>query len=116
MKHVIRIIAFAAIAILVALVMVAFAGQNDPPKYQPTEVHALRLKVAQQAAQLAQRDLQDAQTRFQQSLATLREEGERVKSEEKWPKDVVFDIGSLTFTAPQPPAAPVPAAKEAKKP
>jgi len=113
MKHVIRIIAFAVITILFALVMIAFAGQASPAKYAPTEVQSLRLKVAQQAAQLAQRDLQDAQTRFQTAVSALREEGEKVKVESKWPKDVVFDLGSLTFSAPAPAPAP---AKEEKKP
>lgn len=119
MKHLIRIIAFATIVILLALVMVAFAPAQAPAtsaKYTPTEVQALRLKVAQQAAQIAQRDLQDAQTRFQTALASLREEGERVKAESKWPKDVVFDWGTLTFNeAPAAPATPKPA-PEAKKP
>ena len=105
MKHVIRIIAFAVITIMFTLVMIAFAGQAAS-KYQPSEVQSLRLKVAQQAAQLAQRDLQDAQTRFQTAVSALRDEGEKVKVESKWPKDVVFDLGSLTFSAPQPAATP----------
>jgi hypothetical protein len=117
MKQLIRIAAFLVITILFTLALIAFAQTPPagPPKsYTPTEVQSLRLKVAQQAALLAQRDVNDAQTRFQASIAAFRAEADKVKAENHWPDVVTFDMGALTFAAPAVAAPPAPAATAPK--
>lgn len=79
-----------------------------PAEYKPTEIQTLRLQVKQKDARLAQVDLRDAQNRFNQALADLNAEGEKVKVENKWPSTVMFSMDTLTFA--------VPAKAEAKKP
>jgi GAF domain-containing protein len=85
--------------VLLVLGTIAFGqGTATPPNpYQPTEVQALRLKVAQQAAQLAQAQLREAQANFQSTLAALTAAGEKVRAENKWPEDVVLNLDSLQF-------------------
>lgn len=105
---------------LVLLVGAALIGAQTPAppvtaKLEPTEVQALRLTVKQQAAKLAQRDLADAQARFNAAVAVLNAEADRVKAEQGWAKDVRFDMDALTFTAPPLPA-PTPPKPEVKKP
>jgi len=83
------------------------AAAQAPSKYQPSEVQSLRLQLALKNAQLAQRDAADAQQRFQNSLNDLRTEGEKVRTENKWPDTVKFDPSTMTFVEP-----PAPAKKE----
>lgn len=72
-------------------------GQQSKPKYQPNEMQSLQLKVAQQQAQIAQKDLFIAQQNFQLALATLKAESDRVKQENKWDAEVIFNPETLTF-------------------
>ena len=105
---------------LIALLVlsVAVAAEESKPKYSPTEVQGLRLKVAQQAAQLAQRELQlacsEPQQKFQKAIGDLNAEADKVKTENGWPKEVGFNPDTLAFTEPPPPAPPTP--KPAEKP
>jgi len=87
-----------------------------PSKYQPSEVQSLRLQLALKNAQLAQRDAQDANQRFQNSLRDLNVEGEKVRVENKWPDTVKFDAGTMTFVEPPPPPAPAKKEEEPPKP
>jgi hypothetical protein len=70
---------------------------------KPSEVQMLRLEVKQKTALLAQRDVNDAQTRFNQALTELQDEAKKVEEENSW-KDVQFDPQALTFK-PMPKAA-----------
>lgn len=72
----------------------------SPEKFTPTEIQGLRLQIKQKDAQLAQQDMQNATVRFQQALAALQSEGERVKTENKWDKEVVFNPNNLEFAKP----------------
>ena len=98
---------------------VALIGAQTPAppvtsKLEPTEVQTLRLTVKQQAAKLAQRDLADAQARFNAAVAALNAEADKVRTEQGWDAKVKFDMDALTFTAPpEPPEAKKP---EAQKP
>jgi hypothetical protein len=89
------------------LTVLGFAtfGQAPTPKYQPTEIQLLRLQVLQ-------RDAQIAQMQFYQKVAALQAEGQKVKTENKWPADVRFNPDTLTFEEAPPPPPP----KEEKKP
>jgi hypothetical protein len=75
--------------------------------FTPTEVQNLRLQVKQRDAQIAQRDMVAAQEKFQNFLATLQSEGEKVRLENHWPDTVKFDPNTLGFTESTP--TPVPA-------
>lgn len=105
---------------IVTLEIVAVAQQvkaPEPPKYQPTEVQSLRLKVAYDDARLAQRDAQDAQTKFQQSLQALSDAADKIKQENNWPSTVQFNMDSLSFAeAPKPTPSPTIPATPEKKP
>ena len=102
------------VIVFIAFVVMAeqVANTPAPSKYQPTEVQSLRLKVAFDDARLAQRDAQDAQTRFQQSLSALTDAADKIKQENKWPATVQFNMDSLTFADAPPPPKPA----EVKKP
>lgn len=89
-------------------------AQATAPKYTPTEVQSLRLQVKQRDAQIAQRDMVAAQEKFQNFLAVLQSEGDKVRLENKWPDTVKFDLNTLGFTetpvvTPNPKPIPVPA-------
>ena len=64
--------------------------------YTPSEVQMLRLEVKQKTALLAQRDVNDAQTRFNQALTELQDEAKKVEEENSW-KDAQFNPQDLTF-------------------
>jgi len=128
MKSIFRPLEIAIAAILsaaIALMVVGALGMAQSPpapgaaasKYQPTEVQALKLQVAQRDAQLAQIQLQRAQAAFQGALAKLDELAGQVKLENKWPAEVQFSPDTLQFeTPPKPPPAPMPSARERKPP
>ena len=101
-----------AVAAAVLLLPAAFVwGQATAPapsKYEPTEIQRLRLEVKQRDAKLAQRDLADAQARFQAAVAALMAEGDAVREANGWPKDVALNPDTLTFA--EPPQAAKPAA------
>lgn len=69
------------------------------PGLTPTENQSLRLTNKQLVAQLRQKDAQQAELAFQQSLADLQAEADKVKTEQGWPKETQFDIGTLKFTS-----------------
>jgi len=110
-----RIKAFVVGASL-GIMAICIFGQ-EKPKYSPTEVQGLRLKVAQQAAQLAQRELQlacsEPQQKFQKAIGDLNAEADKVKMENGWPEEVGFNPDTLVFSVPPPPPAPKPTEKPA---
>jgi uncharacterized protein HemX len=96
------------IAVLVLAILGIFgviAAQQTGKTYTPNEVQMLRLQLKQKEALLAQRDLQEANRRFQTAVGDLQAEAEKIKTDQKWPKTVVFNPDTLTFTE----LAPVPA-------
>lgn len=100
--------------VAISLLLVSAAVAQSPPvanPYVPTEVQQLRLKVAQQNAQLAQSQLREAQQNFQSAVAALSAAGEKVKEENKWGDDVVLNLDTLQFSKKA-----VPPAKEGTKP
>jgi hypothetical protein len=86
---------------LVAVGYMLCAQDKPPaaPTLTPTEVQSLRLQVRQKDAVIAKQALDSAQAKFQQALADLNAEAERVKTENKWDKSVAFDMNDLHFTA-----------------
>ncbi len=98
------IIEMAVLFLIVAVVMLLGMAQAPPSapkaKYEPSELQALRLKVKQQEAVLAQRDLRDAQMRLQAAMTELEAAAQAIKKENKWADNVQFDVNTLTFTAP----------------
>jgi hypothetical protein len=89
------------------MLVLAMFGQQAPPvgaRYAPSEVQSLRLQVRQKDAQIAQNALEKAQLRFQQTLVDLQAEAERIKTENKWPKDTQFDPNNLVFNEPPTPS------------
>ena len=100
--------------LLSALVALAQDGQPTlktgvgPKLLEPTELQSLRLQVKQKDALLAKNLLEQAQSNFQKALNDLKDEGDRVKSENGW-KDAQFDPSTLQFTP-----APLPAKKGEK--
>jgi len=98
---------FCVVTVL-ALGAIAWAQSPAPAPnpYQPTEVQALKLKVAQQDAIIAQRDMQSAQQRYQNAIVALNTAAEQVKRDNKWPEDVQLNLDSLVFSKKAPAAAP----------
>jgi len=96
---------------LLILISALFAQSPAPVKYEPTEVEQLRLQLAAKDAQIAQIQFQNAQYVFQQAIARLHAEADKVKAEHKWPAEVQFKQETLTFAAPAPPKPPVPEKK-----
>jgi hypothetical protein len=95
---------------------IAIADDAKPAKYQPNEVQSLRLQVKLRDAQIAQRDLQTAQQRFNQTLFDLNAEADKVRTENKWSDKVSFDPNTLTFSEPvDSPAAKAPVSPTDKK-
>jgi hypothetical protein len=106
--------------ILVAVLLLASAtlAQAPPASLTPTEVQSLRLQVKQKDAIIARQQFADAQQNFQNAIAAMNAEADKIKKENKWDDKVVFNPDQLTFTAPPatpPPAAP-PTPTPAKKP
>lgn len=112
-------------AMVVMILLVGMVGgrkgeaqdKGTPPlKLEPTQVQGLELKVAQQAAQLAQKDAQAAQDRFQQAMLALKAEADGIIKENKWPEGTRMDYDTLEFSvAPIPAPAPAPTPTPAKK-
>ncbi len=84
------------LAFLFFVLATASMAQSTQPELKPTEVQQLRLEVKQKTAMLAQRDVTDAQTRFNQALGELQDEASQVEKANGW-KDVQFDPQALTF-------------------
>lgn len=72
-------------------------AQESKPKYLPNQIQSLQLKVAQQKAQIAQKDLFIAQQNFQAALSELEQAGDKVKTENSWDRGVVFNPETLAF-------------------
>jgi hypothetical protein len=81
-------------------------AQSPPAKYTPSEIQTLRLQVKQKDAMIAQRDYVAAQQRFQGAVNELNAEADRVKTENGWPRTLLFNSDSLLFSEPPPPPAP----------
>ncbi len=95
-------------AILLAVLLATVAMAQDHPKdYKLSEIQSLRLQVKQKEAIIAKNNLDQAQHNFQQALTDLTSEGDKIKSENGWPKETTFEPNTLQFSAPP--------AKEAKK-
>jgi hypothetical protein len=80
------------------------------PTYTLTEVQTLKLQLKLQSAQIAK-------NQFNQAYASLMDEANGIKKENKWPDNLLFDPDKLQFSAPPaalptPPPAPAPAAKK----
>jgi len=94
-----------ALSFVLSILMMALFAQSPaaPAKYEPSEVEQLRLQLAAKDAQIAQIQFQNAQYVFQQAIARLHAEADKVKAEHKWPAEVQFKPETLTFAAPAPP-------------
>ena len=103
MKSLIRVVFFTAVLVAIPAAM---AQEKD---YKPSEIQLLRLQVKQKDAFLAQRDVNDAQTRFNQALTELQDEAKKVETENSW-ADVTFNPQDLSFKA-----TPKAAVKDAHK-
>lgn len=102
------------LGVLLVAVSSLFATTEAEQKYEPTEVQTLRLQVKQKDAIIAQSQIAMAQTQlnaaqahFQEVLASLNAEADKVKADNKWDKDkVVFDPQALVFKLAAPTATP----------
>jgi hypothetical protein len=108
---------FALGAIGLLLAGLAIRAQLSKPKvFQPSETQVLRLQLRQKDAIIAQKDMQVVQQRFQDALNALNAEADKVKAENRWPKDVKFSPDTLTFDMPKltpvPSPAPTPTQKQ----
>ena len=101
-----------AVLVLLTLCSTAFGQEGKDKKYTLTEVQQLRLQVMQRDAQLLQVRLQETQRQFQEKVSELMATAQKVKLEQGWPPETVFNPDTLQFSAPPPPATP---AKEEKK-
>lgn len=95
---------------VLAVMTNAQAPTPAPPKYQPSETQLRTLQDKWKDARIAQLTLQQAQGAYDNALAALRNEGEKVRVEQKWPKEVVFDIDHLQFVEQA--ATPTPEVKK----
>jgi len=111
--HFARIV-FSSIPLIIISVLLA-QSPAAPVKYEPSEVEQLRLQLAAKDAQIAQIQFQNAQYVFQQAIARLHAEADKVKAEHKWPAEVQFKPETLTFAVPAPPKPPVPEKKPLEK-
>ena len=93
-----------AVLLLLAVALVA-----QTAKYTPTENQSLRLQVKQLKAVSAARDAQEAQRVAQTAYQDLLAEAGKVKAEQNWPENLIFNAQNLEFTEPS-------AKKEAPKP
>jgi len=78
--------------------MLVFAGaaalaEEKAKDYKPTELQSLRLQVRQRDALLAW-------DRYQKAVVELNAEADRVKKDNKWPADTIFNGDTLEFSAP----------------
>lgn len=88
------------LAVVVFLLSVYFAiakADDGVKKYVASEIQMLRLQNKQKDAQLAQKDFFIAQQNFQAAVKALEDEGERVRTENKWPSAILFDKDKLSF-------------------
>lgn len=91
-------------------VMTVTQGQTAPELAPtPLQLTQLQLKqkdaiIASQKEQIIQASFQQAQAEYQQAVAALNAESEKVKKENKWADGVTFDANQLTFAAPPAPA------------
>lgn len=90
------------VGVVIALLLIAgvIALPQAPPSYKPSEVQLLRLQVKQRDGWLAQRDMIEAQRRYQQAVAALLAEGETVRKENGWPDALKFDPDKIEFAVP----------------
>jgi uncharacterized protein HemX len=93
------------IAVLVVLATLFWAARTisaheKAKEYSMTEVQQLKLKVTQQEAQLLQAQLQNVQRQFQDKVSQLMQEAQKVKLENGWPPETVFDPDKIQFSAP----------------
>lgn len=107
-----------ALVILVIVSGAAWFGEGiikaqEKKEYKLTEVQLLRLQVKQKDAQIAQVRFQASQQAFQAAINDLQAEASKVKEQNQWDKDVVFNADALTFSeAPKPAKDP----KDSKEP
>jgi hypothetical protein len=114
----ILIVAVVAIAMVLLWASRTISAQEKPPEsqvtlravkeYKLTEVQLLRLQVTQKDAFLLKAQMQDIQRQFQEKVTQLMSEATKIKMEQGWPPETVFNPDNLTFSAPPP--------KEEKKP
>jgi DNA-binding protein H-NS len=80
----------------------------DPPKYEPTKVQLLELKLAKDDAVIAQDALQasDAFKNYQKAMQDLNAKVEQIKAENKWPKELQVNFQDMTWAMPEPAKAP----------
>lgn len=103
-----KIIAVALFATLIGVVQA-----QEKKEYKLTEVQLLRLQVKQKDAQIAQVRFQASQQAFQAAINDLQAEASKVKEQNSWDKDVIFNADALTFSeAPKPEAAKKPEVKK----
>lgn len=99
------------VVIIAAILCVAYAYSQDPPKppvqFPPSEIQSLRLQVKQRDARLAQ-------LASERAMGDLAVECHKVRDDNKWPATVECDFNTLTFIDMKPPT--VAAKPEAPKP
>jgi hypothetical protein len=93
----------------------AACGTATEKKYEPNENQALRLQLKHKDAEMAFVQAKQAQDIYTKALNDLTAEGEKVKGENKWPVELVFNPDKMSFAMPPPPPKPAPAKPDEKK-
>lgn len=121
-----RVLALGALGVILLLIMCFIepansSAQSSPPpppsetdaakakeveSLRLSEVQSLKLQVRQRDALLAKAALDNAQTNLQNAVQQLQAEADHIKSDNKMPKEAVFDMNSLSFSVPAPPPPP----------
>jgi uncharacterized protein YlxW (UPF0749 family) len=96
-------------------------ARPEGKKYDLSENQKLRLQVKQKDAQLAQIQLQIAQSAFQKTIDDFNSEAKAIEKENSWPETLQISPQTLEFheslAAPKPLEAPdAPAAPPPEKP
>lgn len=90
-----------SIAIAVLMFIATTVGAQTTAKdYKLTEVQQLKLTVAVQKAQLAQKDYNAAFAALQQALNEMNAEAAQVRVENKWAPETIFDPQTVSFREP----------------
>lgn len=82
------------IAWLLVFAGVAALAEEKAKEYKPTEIQSLRLQVKQKDALLAW-------NRYQAAINDLNAEAQRVKKDNHWPDETIFNGDTLQFSEPE---------------
>ena len=102
------------LALSILFLAVSAFGQDKPAPLTPSDPQLTKLQLAQSRAIIAVKDKQLAEVAFQQALAQLHAERDKVKKDNNWPDETIMNDDTLAFSEPVKPAPPAPKPANAK--